>query len=148
LFPTGDQHGKMVAAHQPSALAAMEGKFETSSHAELAIIGQPNTVKRTFQRSWIYGALYSRRYSVPLPHLKTNFARTRAPARSPTGGDIMNALWYAIIAVMLTIYVVPECIQTCSFPQSIRPFRSPRSMQQRLHMVCKSGFTGGALLFS
>ena len=42
LFPTGDHHGKLVAEYQPGALAAMEGKFSTSSHAELAIIGQPN----------------------------------------------------------------------------------------------------------
>jgi cytochrome d ubiquinol oxidase subunit I len=42
LFPTGDQHGKLLAEHQPVTLAAMEGKFQTESHAELAIIGQPN----------------------------------------------------------------------------------------------------------
>jgi cytochrome d ubiquinol oxidase subunit I len=46
LFPTGDRHGKLVAEHQPAALAAMEGKFETSSHADLAIIGQPNVDER------------------------------------------------------------------------------------------------------
>lgn len=42
LFPTGDQQGKLVALHQKPALAAMEGKFETGQHAELAIIGQPD----------------------------------------------------------------------------------------------------------
>ena len=42
LFPTGDRSGKLVAQYQPAALAAMEGKFETGSEAELAIIGQPN----------------------------------------------------------------------------------------------------------
>jgi cytochrome d ubiquinol oxidase subunit I len=41
-FPTGDQQGKMLAEHQPVTLAAMEGSFQTESHAELAIIGQPN----------------------------------------------------------------------------------------------------------
>jgi cytochrome d ubiquinol oxidase subunit I len=46
LFPTGDQHGKLVAQHQPAALAAMEGKFETSDRADLAIIGQPNVSAR------------------------------------------------------------------------------------------------------
>jgi cytochrome d ubiquinol oxidase subunit I len=46
LFPTGDQHGKMVAKHQPAALAAMEGKFESSDHAEMAIIGQPDVQNR------------------------------------------------------------------------------------------------------
>jgi cytochrome bd ubiquinol oxidase subunit I len=42
LFPTGDQHGKMMAKYQPSALAAMEGRFKTGDHAEMAIIGQPD----------------------------------------------------------------------------------------------------------
>jgi cytochrome d ubiquinol oxidase subunit I len=46
LFPTGDRHGKLVARHQPAALAAMEGKFASSSRAELAIIGQPDVVQR------------------------------------------------------------------------------------------------------
>lgn len=45
LFPTGDQHGKLVAAYQKPALAAMEGKFVTGSHAELAIIGQPDVLR-------------------------------------------------------------------------------------------------------
>ncbi|AIE86585.1 cytochrome ubiquinol oxidase subunit I [Fimbriimonas ginsengisoli] len=46
LFPTGDMHGKMMARHQPAALAAMEGKFETGDKAEIAIIGQPDVANR------------------------------------------------------------------------------------------------------
>jgi cytochrome d ubiquinol oxidase subunit I len=42
LFPTGDAHGHMVANNQPAALAAMEGRFKTGDHAELALVGQPN----------------------------------------------------------------------------------------------------------
>jgi cytochrome d ubiquinol oxidase subunit I len=42
LFPTGDRHGKLVAEHQRPALAAMEGKFSSSSPAEMVIIGQPD----------------------------------------------------------------------------------------------------------
>lgn len=49
LFPTGDQHGKLVAQYQHPALAAMEGKFETSAPAELVIIGQPDVDHRTLQ---------------------------------------------------------------------------------------------------
>ncbi|MDB4955745.1 MAG: Cytochrome d ubiquinol oxidase subunit [Myxococcales bacterium] len=45
LFPTGDSSGKLVAAYQPVALAAMEAKFDTSAAADLAIIGQPNVDK-------------------------------------------------------------------------------------------------------
>ncbi len=42
LFPTGDRQGRLVANHQPVALAAMEGLFESGPGAELALIGQPD----------------------------------------------------------------------------------------------------------
>ena len=42
IFPTGDRSGKLVADYQPIALAAMEAKFTTSSHAEMVLIGQPD----------------------------------------------------------------------------------------------------------
>jgi len=58
LFPTGDRHGKLVAEHQPAALAAMEGKFQSSSRAELAIVGQPNVEERRLENPIIVpGAL-------------------------------------------------------------------------------------------
>mgnify|MGYP001373322831 CR=1 FL=1 len=46
-FPTGDFQGKMVANHQPAALAAMEGRFGSGPYAEMNVIGQPNVEKRT-----------------------------------------------------------------------------------------------------
>ncbi|MDE3197838.1 MAG: cytochrome ubiquinol oxidase subunit I [Acidobacteriota bacterium] len=42
-FPTGDQQSVNVSKYQPAALAAMEGLFQTSEGAPLAIIGQPDT---------------------------------------------------------------------------------------------------------
>jgi len=45
-FPTGDRQAKLVAAHQPAALAAMEGRFETGPYAEITMIGQPNVAQR------------------------------------------------------------------------------------------------------
>lgn len=45
-FPTGDQQAKMVAKHQEPSLAAMEGRFETGSMAEITLIGQPNVKER------------------------------------------------------------------------------------------------------
>lgn len=45
-FPTGDLQAKMVAKHQPVALAAMEGRFHSGPNAELNIIGQPNVKQR------------------------------------------------------------------------------------------------------
>jgi len=45
-FPTGDIQAKLVARHQPVTLAAMEGHFETATHANIIIIGQPNVRER------------------------------------------------------------------------------------------------------
>ncbi len=45
-FPTGDRQGKLVAAYQPAALAAMEGRFVSGPRAELNLIGQPNVAER------------------------------------------------------------------------------------------------------
>jgi cytochrome bd ubiquinol oxidase subunit I len=42
IFPTGDQQGKLVGDFQRPTLAAMEGKFESSSRADLVLIGQPD----------------------------------------------------------------------------------------------------------
>jgi cytochrome d ubiquinol oxidase subunit I len=45
-FPTGDRQAKLVAAHQPAALAAMEGRFHSGPYAEITLIGQPNVAQR------------------------------------------------------------------------------------------------------
>lgn len=45
-FPTGDRQAKLVAQHQPVALAAMEGHFETSTAVGIVIVGQPNVRER------------------------------------------------------------------------------------------------------
>ncbi len=45
-FPTGHIQGRMVAAHQPVTLAAMEGRFESGARMPLALIGQPNLAER------------------------------------------------------------------------------------------------------
>jgi cytochrome d ubiquinol oxidase subunit I len=48
-FPTGDQQAKMVGAHQPVTLAAMEGKFEGGPMAGVALIGQPDVAGRKLE---------------------------------------------------------------------------------------------------
>ena len=45
-MPTGHVQGRLVAAHQPTALAGMEGRFQSGTHAPLAVIGQPNVALR------------------------------------------------------------------------------------------------------
>lgn len=59
LYPTGDYMGKLVARDQPPTLAAMEGKFESGSHAELAIIGQPNVEKRKLENPVVVPSVLS-----------------------------------------------------------------------------------------
>jgi type II secretory pathway pseudopilin PulG len=46
IVPTGDLQAKMVARHQPVALAAMEGRFESGGRAPITLIGQPNVAER------------------------------------------------------------------------------------------------------
>jgi cytochrome d ubiquinol oxidase subunit I len=43
LFPSGDRQATLVARHQPAALAAMEGLFETREGAPMVLMGQPDT---------------------------------------------------------------------------------------------------------
>jgi cytochrome d ubiquinol oxidase subunit I len=47
LYPTGDGQGKNVTQYQPVTLAAMEGLFETTAGAPLALVGQPDPDKQT-----------------------------------------------------------------------------------------------------
>jgi cytochrome d ubiquinol oxidase subunit I len=42
IFPSGDAHGKYMAAHQPVTTAAMEALFHTEIGAPLVILGQPD----------------------------------------------------------------------------------------------------------
>jgi cytochrome d ubiquinol oxidase subunit I len=46
IFPTGDFQGKNVAHYQPVTLAAMEGLFQTEHGAPIAILGQPDMVRK------------------------------------------------------------------------------------------------------
>jgi cytochrome bd ubiquinol oxidase subunit I len=46
-FPTGDVQARLVARHQPVALAAMEGRFRGGVEAPINLIGQPNVRDRT-----------------------------------------------------------------------------------------------------
>ncbi len=45
-FPTGDQQAKLVAKHQPVALAAMEGRFQSGPRADITLIGQPDVPEK------------------------------------------------------------------------------------------------------
>jgi cytochrome d ubiquinol oxidase subunit I len=45
-FPTGDGQGKNIARFQPATLAAMEGLFQTTHGAPIALVGQPDVTQR------------------------------------------------------------------------------------------------------
>ncbi|HUK36785.1 MAG TPA: cytochrome ubiquinol oxidase subunit I, partial [Vicinamibacterales bacterium] len=47
IFPTGDLHGRYMATHQPAALAAMEGVFNSERGAAIVLIGQPDEERQT-----------------------------------------------------------------------------------------------------
>ena len=46
IFPTGDIHGKYMAAHQPVTTAAMEALFRTEKGAPMVILGQPDVERQ------------------------------------------------------------------------------------------------------
>ena len=58
-FPTGHQQGRLVAAHQPVTLAAMEGRFESGARAPMAVIGQPNVAARKLDNPIVLPAMLS-----------------------------------------------------------------------------------------
>lgn len=58
-FPSGDQHGKLLAKHQPITLAAMEGLFEGGPYAELAIIGQPDVARQKLENPIVVPGILS-----------------------------------------------------------------------------------------
>jgi cytochrome bd ubiquinol oxidase subunit I len=59
VFPTGDRHGKLLAEKQPATLAAMEGLFQSTPGAELAIIGQPNVQQRKLENPVVVPGMLS-----------------------------------------------------------------------------------------
>ncbi len=59
VFPSGDEHGRYLAHHQPTTAAAMEGLFETKKGAEMVFIGQPNPENRTIQNPVAFKGLLS-----------------------------------------------------------------------------------------
>ena len=59
LFPTGDSQGGMVARYQQPTLAAMEGLFESSDGAPLAILGQPDVRNRRLDNPLIIPGVLS-----------------------------------------------------------------------------------------
>src|SRR5262249_14978593 len=70
---TGDRQAKLVARHQPVALAAMEGHFQSGPRAGLAVIGQPNVKERRLDNPvvipWILSFLAFGTFHADVPGL-------------------------------------------------------------------------------
>ena len=59
IFPTGDLHGKYMAANQPAAIAAMEGLFHSQTGAGMVIMGQPNYQTQTIDNPLVVNKVLS-----------------------------------------------------------------------------------------
>jgi len=59
VFPTGDLHGKYMAKHQPTAIAAMEGLFHTEKGAGMILLGQPNYDSQTIDNPFVVNKVLS-----------------------------------------------------------------------------------------
>jgi cytochrome d ubiquinol oxidase subunit I len=91
MFATGDMQGQMIVKNQPATLAAMEGLFETSQGAPLAILGQPDTEQRKLDNPLLVPNVLSfltyRRWSAEVKGLDS-FPREQWP-------DSIPLLYYA-----------------------------------------------------
>jgi cytochrome bd ubiquinol oxidase subunit I len=108
LFPTGDGQGKMIARHQPVTLAAMEGLFETTEGAPIAIIGQPDTDKLALDNPIVVPKLLSfltyQRWEAVVKGLK-DFPRDQWPDNIPLlyySYHIMVGIGTLLILLMLS----------------------------------------------
>jgi len=106
VFPTGDGQGRMVALHQPTTLAAMEGLFETAEGAPLALIGQPDMERLRLDNPILIPDILSfltyRRWKAEVQGLK-DFPRDVWPDNIPLlyySYHIMVGLGTIFIAVM------------------------------------------------
>ena len=86
LVPTGHGQNMMIVRHQPTTLAAMEGLFETTRGAPLALIGRPNVAARRLDNAIrIPGLLSWLSYGDPAAEVKglNAIAEDRWPDQIP-----------------------------------------------------------------
>jgi cytochrome bd ubiquinol oxidase subunit I len=111
LFPTGDGQGRMIADHQPVTLAAMEGLFDTTQGAPIAILGQPDTQKLELDNPLLVPRALSfltyRRWSAAVKGLK-DFPRDLWP-------DNIPLLYYSyhIMVGLGTLLILLAALSVC-----------------------------------
>jgi cytochrome d ubiquinol oxidase subunit I len=106
IFPTGDMHGKFLAAHQPVTMAAMEGLFRTEAGAPIVILGQPDAESERIDNPLIAnGVLSFLIYGAPTATVKglNEYSKTDWPTNIPLlyySYHIMAGLGTLFLAVM------------------------------------------------
>jgi cytochrome bd ubiquinol oxidase subunit I len=103
-FPTGDAQAKMVGAHQPASLAAMEGLFQGTRLADVTVIGQPNVSEQRLENP------------IPLPGLLSflaygtfqSYVRGLNEFPKDTWPDNLELLYYAfhLMITLGTIFIL------------------------------------------
>jgi cytochrome d ubiquinol oxidase subunit I len=107
IFPTGDIHGRYMAAHQPAATAAMEGLFRTEAGAPIVILGQPDAESQRIDNPLVAGKVLSfLLYGRTTAEVKglNEFPKEDWPTNIPLvyyGYHIMAGLGTIFVAVMV-----------------------------------------------
>jgi cytochrome d ubiquinol oxidase subunit I len=104
IFPTGDLHGRLMAAHQPAATAAMEGLFKTESGAPVVLLGQPDDESERIDNPLVASDLLSfLLYGTTTARVKglNEFAKSDWPTNIP-----LLFYSYHIMAGLGTIFVL------------------------------------------
>jgi len=104
IFPTGDLHGRFMAANQPVTVAAMEGLFKTESGAPVVILGQPDAESQRIENPLLANDVLSLLiYGTPTAQVKglNAFPKADWPTNIPL-------LFYAyhIMAGLGTLFVL------------------------------------------
>jgi cytochrome d ubiquinol oxidase subunit I len=106
IFPTGDLHGRFMAAHQPVTTAAMEGLFKTEAGAPIVILGQPDAESERIDNPLVANkALSFLLYGTTTAEVKglNEYQKTDWPTNIPLlyyGYHIMAGLGTIFFAVM------------------------------------------------
>ena len=104
IFPTGDLHGRFLAAKQPVTMAAMEGLFKTEAGAPIVILGQPDAESQRIDNPLIASRVLSfLTYGATTAEVKglNEFPKTDWPTNIP-----LLYYSYHIMAGLGTLFVL------------------------------------------
>jgi cytochrome d ubiquinol oxidase subunit I len=108
IFPTGDLHGKYMAAHQPVTTAAMEALFHTEIGAPLVVIGQPDVERQRIDNPIVVNRLLSFLiYGTTVAKVQglSDFPKQDWPTNIP-----LLYFAYHIMAGLGTLFVATMCL--------------------------------------